>query len=1193
MSTPLSLYTTKILSEHPLAVWALDDKVDYVAILSDTDRDLSTWATESLNVTVEESSELSSPILGQSVYNITHSSSIANEVATIRFTSNPVGPLTGFDEDLATFSISTFLNSTTNGIMSATLGISYNDETYGTYDVPKKFTRFVADKWMMLSETFDIPQGINENYSVFLEIEYLVNSLADPETFFVSGYSVGQWAEEFTSTSIGVSPEFLSDSIYGIPSDSKGIRVLGSVESTKDGYVLSNDTRLYARNFGMPLVYGSESSTTIYPNSQLPSVLIPGLGMLNKSGQNKNYSLEFWMRINASTSEEKRILGPVASEDGIYVDGPFLKLKIGRNTGSHFVGEWSRPMIIHLVISEQNISLLVNGESVISLNVDRSTLNLPEEFISTDQADWIGIYSYDDVTPFEINSISIYSYLISPSIAKRRWIYGQAVDNPEALNTAYGGKSVYFDYEFAKYSNGYSYPKTGSWSDGINNNLQINEDRLMVPEYELPDIVSETQSSAQILESNFLAQDEASAFLSLPSQSHLYFNKLNQLNDRLESFFAVFRLVEPIVEEKALFLIRDITTGNSLCARIDSEKIYYSFEYMNIVETIAYTEYEYSTDKFAVGADLDLMSDYFGKNVSKFLSNRDSLELFVCGGPDEETFSGNIYQVSFLNKASNDKISDLFFSSGLTMDMDTVTSFLNTDLAFLDTQSYTLKPYIKEDYMYLDVAISGSWTSSMPMSYFGKYVKNNRGSDIYDLDFVQFNVGYPAPGRFVRITETDESWTYQELNLKFSSPVQKRYSDLDNGLYTGYVDYTDLQYNSRQSYRYDTSSALAKTYVYFKDISSGFANSSEYYSNIILPAKNGIVSPGDEWVNSKYEIVDDMIIYPPQGLDFKTTSMFVEIVIEVDGISDKPLAIDKLQFASISLNNSYGTPIGTKFGTDVYPYRKNGFYYDFKSKNPFSIYKGSTPYLYLNKNSGIRMRGDFSSHYSRGIEVPVNQEQSPKYKMIALQFFAKFDDDFFPYSPTEILEIESKSSHIKLFMEATHPDGKRAKIYAVNAKTGQVENGIGFYVNGKVVRDGIITIRQWTSIGIGLSNFIDFSTSGGAIRITGPLTINNLSYYNSVNLQQVQTTSARQWLKVKEDGLLQFDWGYWEGQFKWFEVLVLSSTSFYGVDPSGIYKTYVGTARVVLDDKTVLRTGRYKYRMFSDTITNLFTINSV
>lgn len=1242
MSTPLGLYTTKILSEHPLAVWSLDDQADYVSILDSSDRDISLWNTESPTLTVEEAIGEDSPIVGEKVYKITDTPTIPEETIKVRLTGETVASLASFDKDLATFSISSFIKSVSGVISSVSLGISYVDPTYGTYDIYKKFPRLFSNKWMLLSETFDVPVSLNEDYSAFIEIEYLSSQALDPIEVLVSGYTIGQWSEEFSAGSTGVKPEFLSDSIYGIPLNTKAIRVLGSVESTRDGYILANDTRLYARNFGIPLVYGSDSSTTLYENTGLPSILIPGLGFLNTVGKNKNYSLEFWMRANSSAPTEKRIFGPVASTDGIYLDGPFLKLKIGKHSKSHFVGEWSRPMLVHITISEQEISLLINGESVATLSIDRSTLNLPQEFIGGQQADWLGFYSYEEISPFEVNSISIYSYVVSNTVAKRRWIYGQAVDNPETLNTAFGGKSVYFDYEFSKYSNGYSYPKTGSWSDGAVNNVNASGNRLSTIEYSLPEIISNTSTQEQILIDNLPLQNEESSFVRLPSESSIFFSSMNPLSEKLEAIYGTFKVKSDSFINETIILVREKASGDYVEVFLTPGMIWYSSKIAGELNTFAAGSYPGAGEIFSVGLHLDKLSMYFGNNISKFLSRRDSLELFIGGGPNKNSFSGNIYDVSFLNAFSLDKVSNYFQDNGLLMGSGVVNQQVAsgyilpatvTNAEFVDGiwvyeelvangvvdstswsssydegiplqyinyiaidrefSSYSLKIFENQNTTYMDIYSSGSWTSSLPMSYFGKYVKDDRGNDTYDLDFVQFNIGYPAPGSFTKIEETDESWTYQELNLKFSSPTQKRYSDLDNNLYTGYSDYTDLQYNSRQTYRYDTSNALVRTYIYFKDISSGMSNSEKYYSQIVLPAKNGIVSPGSEWINTKYEVVDDMIIYPPAGVDFKTIAMFIEVVTRIDGASDKPISIDKIQLSSMSLNNSYGTAIGTKFGTDVYPYTKNGFYYDFKTKNPFSIYKGSTPYLYLNKNSGIRVRGDFFGYGSRGIEIPINPEKSQKYKMIALQFFAKFDDDFFPYVPTEILEIESASGHLKLFMEATHPSGKRARVYAVNVKTGQIENGIGFYINGRIVKDAILTIKQWASIGIGLANFIDFSVVGGAIRITGPLIINNLSHYNSVNLQQIQTTSARQWLRVKEDGFLTLDWEYWEGQFKWFEVLVLASSNFYGVDPSGIYKTYVGTSRVLIDDKTILRASRYRYRMLFNAITNLFTINSV
>jgi hypothetical protein len=1191
MSTLLSLYTSKILSEHPLAVWALEDQADYVSLLDQSARDVSLWTTESSSVVVEQDTSMVSPILEEPVYSITDTPASSGQRITFRLSGSNVNSFTALDSDLGTFSVSSLVYVPVGPVLSLTLGISYNDGVYGPYDISKKISRMINDKWMLMSETFDIPQGLSGDYSIFLDVEYLPSSSLDPVTIFTSGSMIGQWSEEFFSSSMGVVPEFLSDNIYGISNAAKGIRVLGSLESTEDGYILANDTRLYARNFGMPLVYGSESSTTLYPNENLPSMLIPGLGFLNKSGQNKNYTLEFWMRINASTNIEKRILGPVASNDGVYVDGPFLKIKIGNHTKSHFVGEWGRPMLVHIVIADYEVSLLVNGESVAKIVVDRSTLELPEENIGSSQADWIGIYCHTDTTPFEVSSISMYSYLVSDIIAKRRWVYGQAVDNPEALNTAFGGTNIYFDYEFSKYSNGYSYPKTGSWSDGVSNNMEVSRNRLSIPQYSAPKILSNDSTEEQILIDNLSLQNEDKTFLTLPPGSCLYFKSLNPLKNKLAAISTVFKVTSTNFDRESLILIKEPNSGNYLEVSITPDSVEYSFMFYGSVSTLTTTEYLGVGELLPVVLNFDSMASYFGNDLSRFLSNRDSLELFIGGSSGKESFSGNIYDISFLNEFAYQKLDKYFSSAGILVQLSPDLQPIASGLINNEYSSYSLRMLNKPETIALDVYVSGSWTASLPMSYFGKYVSNSKGQKLYDLDFIQFNIGYPSPGAFVRVTETDESWTYQDLNLKYSSPTQKRYSDLDNGLYTGYVDYTDLQHNSRQTYRYDTSSSLIRTYIYFKDVSSGMGNSESYYSEVISPPKNGIVSPGEEWINTKYEVVDDMIIYPPTGVDFSNLEMFVEIMSRVDGVSDKPIAIDKLQFASVSLNDSYGTPIGTKFGTDVFPFTKNGIYYDFKTKNPFSIYKGSTPYLYLSKNSGIRVRGDFSTYGTRGIEIPVNPEKSSNYRMIALQFFAKFDDDFFPYSPVEILEIQSASTHLKIFMEASHPEGKRAKIYAVNAKTGQIENGIGFYINGKMVKDAILTIKQWASIGIGLANFIDFSVQGGSIRITGPLTMTNISYYNAVNLQQIQNTSARPWLKVKQDGLTTLDWQYWEGQFKWFEVLVLSSSDFYGVDPSGIYKTYAGTSRVGIDDKTILRTGRYKYHMLSKATTDLFVIN--
>ena len=45
MTNPSNLYAEKIYAEHPLVLWALDDKVDYIGLISEAQRNLTTLWT--------------------------------------------------------------------------------------------------------------------------------------------------------------------------------------------------------------------------------------------------------------------------------------------------------------------------------------------------------------------------------------------------------------------------------------------------------------------------------------------------------------------------------------------------------------------------------------------------------------------------------------------------------------------------------------------------------------------------------------------------------------------------------------------------------------------------------------------------------------------------------------------------------------------------------------------------------------------------------------------------------------------------------------------------------------------------------------------------------------------------------------------------------------------------------------------
>jgi hypothetical protein len=213
---------------------------------------------------------------------------------------------------------------------------------------------------------------------------------------------------------------------------------------------------------------------------------------------------------------------------------------------------------------------------------------------------------------------------------------------------------------------------------------------------------------------------------------------------------------------------------------------------------------------------------------------------------------------------------------------------------------------------------------------------------------------------------------------------------------------------------------------------------------------------------------------------------------------------------------------------------------------------------------------------------------------MAMQMAVRYDQDAFPYAPTEIFEIESKNSHIKFYMVAIHPSGERAKIYAINVKTGKLEDGIRFYWNGKLVKEPVITVKEWGFLGISFPNLIDFSSRVGSMNLNGPITFNTISYYQSTNLQEVQRVDFRPWFGVKYSLPLTFEWDYWKTfPSVWNDVLILSSTSYYGVDPSTIYKSYTGTNKIIIDTDKVFTVNGYEYTVYKGVTSKQITASAV
>lgn len=1166
MSDPSNLYAEKIFAEQPLALWPLDDKLDYPSLISNSQRNLLSFGEDAwsiLNGLVEPGIN-QGPISETPSFQIIGATPAGLEKEYVTLTSSSLFSLSDLDLSLGSFSVSTYIYRDFANVNSIELGyqIGTNEPIFG------KSRSLISNigSWALVSETFSLPET-TENFKIVLKIGYILD-IGENYVFELHGLTVGQWSEQFQRNSLGIDLLDIPVEIAMAQTTAVSASSYGFGESS--GYYLNVNNKLGARNFGTPMVHGSASVTFLNPVSG-PSLIIPGFGFLNESGQYRDLTLEFWIKVESGSIEPKRLCGPLTSDDGIYIDGAFIKIKINNNIGSYFVGEWSRPMLLDFSIINNSANLLINGEQVISLSIKTSDLSFPENYDSGDRSqDWLGFYSYSEIGPIQIDAIAIYPYLVSSIVAKRRFVYGQGVDIPQNINSSYSTSSVVIDYSFANYSNNYNYPNLGKWENGVIDNIVSESGILSTPNYSLPSAIFDNKSENEWMTSLSTVQTQENLFISLrPDNSwldtngYLLFPGIDILNQKTKAIYATLVKTNASSNKEIIFRVLDSSTNNYLDIFLEGSKLSYIFYSNNEEELLLEFENIVLNSEFSVGLDFEKFAKYFGRQLPAFLNGGNQLSLYVGGTREfENTFSGNIYSINFCNAENFTSISSAFSESGALSYTQTILDSTNLEdydpdkdyfsetstywdealgegfeAKFLEkVGSYTLilNNFLSE--YYLDIAISGSWKDYVPLSYLSKYVKNSNNQGYYSLDFVQLN--------------------------------------LDNPKING-------------------GTAQIKSYVTFQSLKTKAYQPDSYYTSQETNNENLVIDPGEGWLTTKYEFENGTVVYPPLGSNVQDLAIGISIEFKILGIIQNPVKIKSLEIASQAYNDLAPTGILTKYGVPIFPYTKNGIYFDYKRKNPISVYKGSSPHLYLTRDSGVKLLGDQKVGVSRGVLMPINQSSATSYNVGAIQFFGKYNRDLFPLEAEELFEIESSDKYIKFYIQATDETRLRGKVYAFNTGTGRLEQGIVYSLNGLESTSLILEGKRWFVAGIQFPSPLAFNGIQGAFRLTGPMVVNNISHYKFTSFQQNQVSVARPWSQVlAPEGTTKL-WEYWQESFIWEEVLYVLSLQKKLIDLTEIYKAYTGTNKRIISDSSIFKLNNYKYSFYDDVSWQTQSTNAV
>jgi hypothetical protein len=1192
MSNPSNLYAEKIFAEHPTSLWALDDAMDYASIVPSTSlsRDLTTWTDGTVNLSVQESLlDLNDPFPNVTKYSIQPATDVGDMTLTLQ--SGEVAPVAILNQNKETITIGMYVYVDSIYITNIRLGHSVDSGTV-SYET---FANLPYQQWTFISKTVATPTtgtSLKLNISIGTEAGA---TLPSGYLVYVNGINIGHWAEEFNATSMGQDLTIITDEVYGLTGHGvslDGIRAESYGLQDLHGYYIVEDSAALCKNSGIPMAFGASNVSVLYPSSVagLPSLIIPGLGFLNKSGQYKTFTAEMWLRVNVNTYEERRIFGPIGhydndgtlveSTDGLYVSGPFLKLKVGNAIGSHYVSEWNRPMLLDIKVSNNSAALMINGEQVFSISFDSTQLNLPEKVIKDGldvyENDWLGFFAYEDVPTIEVDCIAIYPYSVPAIMAKRRWIYGQAVEFPNDINTAYSGSSYLIDYSVSGYTNNYNYPELASWNQGtVIENLSLANNYLSAPAYSLPQIVfSEEYSIPQLLQDVDAGTGNAQGFfLQLSSEeptSYIYLNKLGFLTDQTKAFYGIFDSYSN--SEQTLFYLEDGATGNYFEIRLHSTNIVYTLKYNGTLSTVLTVAKPAQGTKFAVGIDIEKFSNYFGGNVKTFFGKSQTLVVYVGNRKDfSKQFVGNIYSLGFCTPKNLYKIAEEFTENGTAQDdiidggmlsqalTDPVTSEVDggtpatttweenydggeaeTGL-FYHTATYTLRTVYDLGVLKLDVATDSYWEDFVPLSYFAKYVENEYSGLDYKIDSLQLNVSNP------------------EIRMLLGQD-------------------------------YDTSMSQVRLYVSFQYLSSGANKNPANFTIEKSPRYSNVVIPDSSWQSTRYEVVDNAIIYLPQNVNFRDLAIVLQLEMENSASLSNPIKIKSIQLSPKSLSVATSNPINTKLGKEIYSYAKSGLYYDYAGRNPFTIYKGSTPYLYLTKHSGIELK-DTEDGQQTGFSFPINQSSTPKYSVSAMQTAMRVNKDSFattgisgtPIEP--LFELETKDYTLNFYTQAIDSLGRRAKIYAIDTRTGVVANDMLYYINGKIVKDPVINVGEWNILAVSFTKPLNLNGYSGSLRVVGKnILINNLSHYQLTSAQEVITTAQRSWAEVKEPDGSVVMWSYWT-EFEdgtWQNVLNLADAILSTVNPEEFYKAYTGTNKKIVEDDSQLTFRDYEYNFYSD-----------
>jgi hypothetical protein len=164
----------------------------------------------------------------------------------------------------------------------------------------------------------------------------------------------------------------------------------------------------------------------------------------------------------------------------------------------------------------------------------------------------------------------------------------------------------------------------------------------------------------------------------------------------------------------------------------------------------------------------------------------------------------------------------------------------------------------------------------------------------------------------------------------------------------------------------------------------------------------------------------------------------------------------------------------------------------------------------------------------------------------------------FQFSTKEVFNIVASGKTLTGTLTNTGTYAETATL-STSSTIAAVNQDIQYYINGELAATPTLKTNEWVVLTVVFTKPISFDNFAGSFNITGPLAMDNITFYG---------VSAGEFLENQVDGLWDnvlnqpvsgtYTWNSWTGT-TWDDLLTVYQASNYPINPTTMYGLYTGT----------------------------------